>query len=103
MKSRPPLGLLIGALAALLVSALMFQGVAGIDPPTANLVGFVAGSVLGFVLLGWFSVVDNRRRVGNYGDWSIPSRPTMRCVALAGWALGVLHAYFLALEITRHV
>ena len=95
---------LICEVAAVLVGLLMFRSIPGIVPPASNVVGFVFGSVLGVALLGWFSWVDNRRRADpNYSDWNIRSRSVMRSAALGGWLIGLGHAWFLALEITRHV
>ena len=101
---RPPPAPLFCEFAGVLVGLLMFQGILGIAPPVSNVVGFVFGSVLSVVLLGWFSWVDNRRRADpNYSDWNIRSRTAMRSTALVGWMIGLGHAWFLALEITRHV
>lgn len=101
---RPPPAPLFCELSVVLVGLLMFRSNLGIVPPVSNVVGFVFGSVLGVVLLGWFSWVDNRRRADpNYSDWNIRSRTAMRSAALCGWVIGLVHAWFLALEITRHV
>ena len=104
-RRRLPLSLFVGSLLMLLlVAALMFLGDAVVGPPALNLVGFLAGSVVGVVLLGWFSVVDNRRRATKrYRDWLVPSRLAVRAVALPAWALGILHAFFWALDITRQL
>lgn len=70
----------------MLVGLLMFVSILGIVPPASNVVGFVFGSVLGVVLLGWFSWVDNRRRADpNYSDWNIQSRTAMRCLCVPDW------------------
>ena len=101
---RPPATLFVATSAALLLTVLMFWGGAAVGPATSNIVGFAVGSVLGFVLLGWFSVIDNRRRIpGLYQDWPIKSRLLVRTVSLAAWALGIVHAYLWALELTRHM
>lgn len=103
-SARPPRGPLLGAAAAGLVSLALFWGVPGIGPTAANVVGFTLGSVLGVVLLGWFSWVDNPRRANPaYSDWTVRARRAMRSVALVAWMLGLGHAWFLALEITRHL
>ena len=89
-------------MAILLVAVLAFGGL-GIGAPARNAVGFLVGSVLGFVVLAWFTVVDNRGRPPRlYRDWHpLRSRPVMRTLCLASWALGLVHAYFWALDLTR--
>ena len=83
---RPPPAPLFCALAVVLVGLLMFRGILGIIPPASNVVGFVFGSVLGVVLLGWFSWVDNRRSADpNYSDWTIRSRTAMRYLCGTDW------------------
>ena len=94
----------VGSLLTLLVAALMFLGVAMVGALAVNFGGFLAGSVLGVVLLSWFSAVDNRRRATkHYRDWLVRSRLAVRAVALTAWALGILHAFFWALDITRQM
>lgn len=98
---RPPKLPLYCASAALLITLLCFWG-GPVGAPGRNIVGFCVGSVLGFVLMGWFSVVDNRRRLPRiYQDWRIRSRPLVRSMCLASWVLGLAHCYFWALDLTR--
>lgn len=98
---RPPKPPLYWASAALLITLLCFWG-GPLSAPGRNIVGFCVGSVLGFVLLGWFSVADNHRRLPRvYQDWGIPSRLLVRSVCLACWVLGLAHCYFWALDLTR--
>ena len=98
---RPPKLPLYCASAALLITLLCLWG-GPVGAPGRNIVGFCVGSVLGFVLMGWFSVVDNRRRLPRiYQDWRIRSRPLVRSMCLASWVLGLAHCYFWALDLTR--
>ena len=81
------------------LAAFIFAAVAG---PTANLVGFLVGSVLGTANLAVFLAVDNKRRATHrYGDWNFSPRKAVPWIALASWAIGVWNVYFLALELTR--
>ncbi len=71
--------------------------------PVANLSGFLVGALAGPALLVVFLVIDGTRRAGpSFGDWRwVGSRPAMSTVALAGWAAGAAHVWFLAKEMTR--
>ena len=98
---RPPRPALYWASSALLITLLCFWG-GPVGAPARNVAGFCVGSVLGFLLLGWFSVVDNRRRLTRgYRDWRIRSRPLVRSVCVACWGLGLAHGWFWALDLTR--
>lgn len=67
-----------------------------------NAAGFLAGSLLGPVLLGWFFADDNARRAaGHYSDWVLPVRHLAPAVCALGWLFGVVHVYFFAQELTR--
>jgi hypothetical protein len=68
-----------------------------------NTVGFLVGSVLGTAMLGAFLIQDNvRRSTMRYSDWSFLS-PRVYAPYITGvtWALGVLHMFFWAKDLTR--
>jgi hypothetical protein len=68
-----------------------------------NAVGFLVGSVLGTATLGAFLIQDNARRsTMRYSDWSFLS-PRVIAPYITGvtWALGVLHMFFWAKDLTR--
>ena len=89
--------------AAILASTVCTLVLLGYVSSSANGAGFLLGALGGPLLLVGFLVVDGRRRAGkNLGDWTwLPSRPTVSVLALAGWAAGAAHAWFLAKEMTR--
>ena len=83
----------------ILLAAFIFAVVAG---PTANLVGFLVGSVLGTANLAMFLAADNKRRATRrYGDWSISPRRVIPWITLASWAIGAWNVFFWALHLTR--
>lgn len=98
-SDRPPITIaLIGcAASACALFLLRFTGAA------ANFSGFVVGALAGPMLLVWFLAEDGARRAaGSFGDWPWPgSQRIMSAVALAGWAAGAAHVWFLAEEMTR--
>lgn len=64
-----------------------------------NAAGFLAGALLGPVMLGWFLADDN---AGRYGDWPpLPARRLAWAVCALGWLFGGIHVFFLAQELTR--
>lgn len=68
----------------------------------SNAAGFLAGALLGPVLLGWFFADDNARRAaGRYSDWVLPVRRLAPAVCALGWLCGAAHVYFFAQELTR--
>lgn len=69
----------------------------------SNAAGFLAGALLGPVLLGWFFADDNARRAaGRYSDWALlPVRRLAPAVCALGWLCGAAHVYFFAQELTR--
>lgn len=69
----------------------------------SNPAGFLVGSLLGPVMLGWYLADDNARRAaGRYGDGArLPVRRLAWTVCALGWAFGGVHIYFLAQELTR--
>ena len=89
--------MLVGGAAACSLVLLQHTG------PAANFSGFLVGAVATPLLLIGFVVVDAVRRSGrSFGDWRwFPSRPAVSFVALAGWATGAAHVWFLAKEMTR--
>lgn len=92
--------MLAGAVAAATACALVLLSYSG---PAANLSGFLVGGLAGLLLLVGFLVVHARRNArGSLGEWRrLPSRPTVSALALAGWAAGAAHGWFLAKEMTR--
>lgn len=102
-KSPQPAAPTIGVCAALLVAALMFRANGVFGGPVSNLVGFGVGAVLGFAALGWFAEADNRRQVPSRYRGGSSTRRFVCGAAVAAWALGIVHAYFLGLETTRHL
>ncbi len=81
----------------------MFRAGGILGGPASNLVGLAVGSVLGFIALGWFATADNRRQVpSRYANLS-GTRRIVCWTAITAWGLGIVHAYFLGLEITRHL
>ena len=88
---------------AVLASTVCALVLLGYVSSSANGAGFLLGALGGPLLLVWFLVVDAGRRAGaTFGEWRwLPSRPTVAAVALAGWAAGVAHVWFLAKEMTR--
>jgi hypothetical protein len=77
--------------------------------PTANLLGFLTGSVLGTVNLAIFLIINNNRKADP--KFAVPVRkvlgleitpePSARFLALMAWAIGVWNVFFWALHLTR--
>ena len=91
-------GIVILAAAAIVTLVLfLFEG------SPFNAAGFLAGALLGPVMLGWFLAGDNARRAaGRYGDWPLlPARRLAWAVCALGWLFGGIHVFFLAQELTR--
>ena len=94
----PPLHFVASAVLIQLV-AVALAAVAG---PTANLVGFFTGSVLGIANLAVFLVEDNKRRATKkYNDKQPSPRKYVPWLALTSWAVGAWNIFFWALELTR--
>ncbi len=108
--TRPP-ALLFSITCLLLLITLVLFRADGLDfglPFTdrsgdRNTVGFLVGSVLGTAMLGAFLIQDNvRRATMRYSDWSFLSpRAFAPYITGATWALGVLHMFFWAQDLTR--
>ena len=95
---RPPAALVATASLLCLV-ALMFAYRAG---ATANLLGFVTGSVLGVFNLAAFLVVESKRRATHrYSDWKPSAKTIVSVLTLTAWAIGAWNVFFWALEVTR--
>ena len=90
-------GIILAAAAIVTLGLFLFES------SLSNAVGFLVGSLLGPVMLGWFLADDNARRAaGRYGDWArLPVRRLSSVVCALGWLLGGVHFYFLAQELTR--
>ena len=70
--------------------------------PKVSAAGFVGGSLLGVVFFGLFMALDNRRRATKrYRDWRPSPRGLIPWTTALGWALGIVHAFGLALYLTR--
>lgn len=85
--------------AATIVTSLLFF----FESSPSNTAGFLVGSLLGPVMLGWFLADDNARRAaGRYSDWPLlRARRLAQAVCALGWLFGGFHVYFLAQELTR--
>jgi len=97
-KPQSPSGIVILAAAAIVTLVLfLFEG------SPFNAAGFLAGALLGPVMLGWFLAADNARRAaGRYRDWRLlPACRLAWAVCALGWLCGGFHVYFLAQELTR--
>ena len=69
---------------------------------SANLVGFLTGSVLGIANLTVFLVLDNKARATNmYSDLTPSPRRVVPYLALTSWMIGACHIFFWAQELTR--
>ena len=95
---RPP-GTLVATAGLLCLVALMFGVRAG---ETANLLGFVTGSVLGVLNLAAFLVVESKRRATRrYSDWKPSAKTVVSVLTLTAWAIGAWNVFFWALHLTR--
>ena len=95
---RPPVALVATA-GLLCLMALVFSVRAG---ATANLFGFVTGSVLGVLNLAAFLVVESKRRATHrYSDWKPSAKTIVSVLTLTAWAIGAWNVFFWALEVTR--
>ena len=94
----PPLHFVASAALIQLVAVAL----AVIAGPTANLVGFLTGSVLGIANLTVFLVLDNKARATNmYSDWRPSPRRVVPYLALTSWMIGACHIFFWAQDLTR--
>ena len=103
----PPVVWYASAALILLASLdLLFRGSpllgGALSGPSANLVGFLIGSVLGIANLAVFLVLDNKSRATNmYSDWTPSPRRVVPYLALTSWMIGACHIFFWAQELTR--
>jgi hypothetical protein len=103
----PPVFWYASAVLILLASLdLSFRGSpllgGALSGPSANLVGFLTGSVLGIANLAVFLVLDNKARATNmYSDWTPSPRKVVPYLALTSWVIGACHIFFWAQDLTR--
>ena len=90
----PPARLI--AVAAGIIPLTLWLG--PVSRPGAVLVGmFVGVIVLGFTRL----TINKRVSSGRYADWSVPAARVATALFVAGWAVGALSMWRLAIEFSR--
>lgn len=107
-----PPGYLCGTAILVLLVAIVFSSrelSSWVTGPTANLLGFLTGSVLGIINLATFLIVNNNRKANPkfaVKPWrvlglEITPEPSARLLALMAWVVGVWNVFFWALHLTR--
>ena len=118
MAPRKPRGVtgppvyLCGTAILILLVAIVFSNrelSCWVTGPTANLLGFLTGSVLGIINLAIFLIINNKRKahpkfavpVWRVLGLEITPEPSARFLALMAWAIGAWNVFFWALHLTR--
>ena len=96
---RPPTGAIVVQSVLLLIAFVGFL-TSGFTTDVVIALLCVFGSVL---LFGVVRMLDDRRRSSiGYADWTfISARTVALWVMLVTWAIGLLHVFWAALEVTR--
>ncbi len=69
--------------------------------PVYNAAGFLGGALVGFVPLGWFIALDNRRRALKLGNSISWLRKWMTGISIGACLLGLWHMFGFALYLSR--
>lgn len=90
----PPMPLI--ALAAGIVPLTFWLG------PRSRAGAVLVGMFLGVVVLGFTRLTINKRvSSGRYADWSVPATRVATALFVAGWTVGALSMWRLAIEFSR--
>lgn len=93
-KSTPPREYI--AASAAIIPLTLWLG------PISRTGAVVVGMFVGVAVLGFTRLEINRRiSGGRYADWSIPAARVATALFVAGWAIGALSMWRLAIEFSR--
>ena len=93
-KSTPPREYI--AASAAIIPLTLWLG------PISRTGAVVVGMFVGVAVLGFTRLEINRRiSSGRYADWSIPAARVATALFVAGWAIGALSMWRLAIEFSR--